>query len=219
MPAAASATRVDPHIGPWYPKSSRITYRYGKASLTVFCRLMPRCGLRPWRRGLLRRGDFGVDRFVSHYTNRLDAKGRISLPAAFRAVLAQDGFEGLCLHPSLDQQALDCGGNGLLKEIDGYLERFAPCSEEWDLFSTAFLGTSEILKVDPEGRILLTESLKAFAGVTGEVTFVGQGYKFQIWEPSRFREHLSEARRRVRDLRRELPRPEIFSMAPRGAAE
>jgi len=168
---------------------------------------------------LLRRGDFGVDRFVSHYTNKLDAKGRISLPAAFRAVLAQDGFEGLCLYPSLDQQALDCGGNSLLKEIDGYLERFAPCSEEWDLFSTAFLGTSEILKVDPEGRILLTESLKAFAGVTGEVTFVGQGYKFQIWEPARFRDHLSDARRRVRDLRRDFQRVPELHASTRGAAE
>ena len=39
-----------------------------------------------------------MDRFVSHYTLRLDTKGRVSIPAPFRAVLARDGFEGLyCL--------------------------------------------------------------------------------------------------------------------------
>ena len=36
-----------------------------------------------------------MDRFVSNFTNRLDAKGRVSIPASFRAVLARDGFEAL----------------------------------------------------------------------------------------------------------------------------
>jgi len=145
-----------------------------------------------------------VDRFVSHFTNRLDAKGRISIPAPFRAVLTRDGFEGLYIHPSLDQQALDCGGNALLQEIDGLLARLSPYSEERDLFSTALLGTSEILKVDTEGRAVLSEAAKAFAGITGGVTFVGQGHKFQIWEPNRFQAHLEEAKQRVRLLRKQL---------------
>jgi MraZ protein len=145
-----------------------------------------------------------VDGYVSHYTNRLDAKGRVSIPAPFRAVLARDGFDGLYVHPSIDQEALDCGGHALLREIDGLLSGLSPYSEERDLFSTALIGTSEILKVDPEGRAILTESLKAYAAIAGEVTFVGHGHKFQIWEPGRFRAHLEEARNRVRDLRRQL---------------
>ena len=145
-----------------------------------------------------------VDRFVSHFTNRLDAKGRVSIPASFRAVLTRDGFEGLYVHPSLDAEALDCGGRALLREIDGLLDMLSPYSEERDSFSTALLGTSEILKVDPEGRIILTETLRAYAGISAEVTFVGQGHKFQIWEPNRFRAHLDEARHRVRELRKDL---------------
>ena len=162
-----------------------------------------------------------MDRFVSHFTNRLDAKGRVSIPAPFRGVLARDGFEGLYVHPSLDAEALDCGGQALLREIDGLLETLSPYSEERDMFSTALLGTSEILKVDPEGRVILTESLKAYAGITGEVTFVGQGHKFQIWEPERFRAHLEEARNRVRDLRKSLStRPAAaYQPIPRGARE
>ena len=145
-----------------------------------------------------------MDRFVSHFSNRLDAKGRVSIPASFRAVLARDGFEGLYVHPSLDTDAVDCGGNALLKDIDDLLERHSPYSEERDLFSTALMGTSEILRVDGEGRMVLTEAIRDHTGISSEVTFVGQGHKFQIWEPSRFRTHLEEAKLRVRDLRKQL---------------
>src|SRR5215217_3897596 len=128
-----------------------------------------------------------MDRFVSNFTNRLDAKGRVSIPAPFRAVLARDGFEGLYVHPALDAPALDAGGNFLLNEIDAFLQTLAPYSEERDRLSTALFGTSEILKVDPEGRVVLTESVKAHAGISDSVTFVGLGHKFQIWEPEAFR--------------------------------
>jgi len=161
-----------------------------------------------------------VDRFVSHFTKSLDAKGRVSIPAQFRSVLARDGFEGLYVHPSLDARALDCGGNALLEEIDGLLQRLSPYSEERDMFSTALLGTSEILKADSEGRVILTEGLKSFAGVESEVVFVGQGHKFQLWEPSRFRAHLEEARSRVREMRKQLSdRAAAQPAPPRGARE
>ena len=145
-----------------------------------------------------------MDRFVSHFTNRLDAKGRISVPAPFRAVLAGDGFDGLYIHPSLDAPAIDCGGRALLMQIEALLNSYPSFSEERDAFSTALLGTSEILKIDPEGRVVLSEALKASAGITDEATFVGQGFKFQIWEPGRFAAHLDEAKGRVRDFRKAL---------------
>ncbi len=135
----------------------------------------------------------------------------------------RDGFEGLYVHPSVTSEAVDCGGHALLREIGGLLATFSPYSEEHDLFSTALHGTSEILKIDPEGRVGLTETIKAYAGITSEVTFVGQGHKFQIWEPDRFRAHLAEARERVRDLRRQLgarhAAPDLPASRPHGARE
>lgn len=143
-----------------------------------------------------------MDRFVSNFLGRIDAKGRVSIPAPFRAVLARDGFEGLYVHPALDSPALDAGGNALLSEIEALLSPLAPYSEERDRLSTALFGTSEILRVDPEGRVLLTESVKAHAGIADAVAFVGLGRKFQMWEPEAFRAHLSEARAKVRELRK-----------------
>jgi MraZ protein len=62
---------------------------------------------------------------------------------------------------------------------------------------------SEILRLDAEGRVFFDERLKSALGLDGEAVFVGQGHKFQIWEPSRFQTHLDEARARVRRLRAE----------------
>ncbi len=145
-----------------------------------------------------------MDRFVSNFTNRVDAKGRVSIPATFRLVLGRDGFDGLFVHPALDMPALDSGGNALLTEIDGLLSTLSPYSDERDQLSTALLGVSEVLKVDPEGRVQLTESLKMYAGIRDQVSFVGLGNKFQIWEPEQFRVHLEGARGRLRDLKQSL---------------
>jgi transcriptional regulator MraZ len=145
-----------------------------------------------------------MDRFVSNTTLRLDSKGRVSIPASFRSVLTRDGFEGLYCYPALDRPAIDAGGNALMTEIEALIARYAPFSEEREQFALALYGTSETLKVDGEGRVVLSENLKRHAGVTDAVTFVGLGHKFQIWEPGRFQNELAEATDRVRALKAQL---------------
>lgn len=145
-----------------------------------------------------------MNRFVSNYTLRLDSKGRVSIPAPYRSVLNRDGFDGLYCYPALDRPAIDAGGNALMGEIESLIARFAPFSEQREQFATALYGTSDTLKLDGEGRVILTEPLKAHAGIKDAVSFVGLGHKFQIWEPGRFRTELAEATDKVRELRRQL---------------
>ena len=145
-----------------------------------------------------------MDRFVSHYELRLDAKGRLSVPASFRAVLARDGFDGLYCYPALDRPALDAGGKALLNEIEALTAGFPPYSDPREQFALALYGTSETQKIDGEGRIVLTETLKAHAGIADTATFVGLGHKFRIWEPGRFRTELAEATGKVRAFKQEL---------------
>src|SRR5262245_63545746 len=65
----------------------------------------------------------GMDRFVSTFTNKIDAKARVSIPASFRAVLERDGYAGgIYCYPSLDAPALDAGGQSLAQKIDGLLD-------------------------------------------------------------------------------------------------
>jgi len=145
-----------------------------------------------------------MDRFVSHHTLRLDAKNRVSVPASFRAVFARDGFDGLYCHPALDRPAIDAGGNSLLTEIESLIAGFPPYSEQREQFSLSLYGTSETLKMDSEGRVVLTDAHKAHAGIKDAVIFVGLGHKFRIWEPGRFRAELTEATDKVRAFKAEL---------------
>jgi MraZ protein len=145
-----------------------------------------------------------MDRFVSNFTLRLDSKGRVSIPAPFRSVLTRDGFEGLYCYPTLDRPALDAGGQALLMEIEALIARFHPFSNERERFAAALYGTSEVLRMDGEGRVVLPEALKTHAGITEAIAFVGLGNKFQIWEPNRFRSELAEATEQVRALKKQL---------------
>jgi MraZ protein len=145
-----------------------------------------------------------MDPFVSTYHNRIDAKGRVSVPAPFRAVIAQGGFDGVFCHPSLDASAIDAGGRPMVETISGLLEGLDPYSDERDQLSTALFGLSEILKLDQDGRVVLTEALRDHAGLSDQAVFVGLGDKFQIWNPENFTAHLARAREKVREHRKLL---------------
>lgn len=146
-----------------------------------------------------------MDRFVSTFTNKIDAKGRVSVPASFRAVLERDGYAGgVYCYPSLDAPALDAGGERLAKKIDGLLERLPDYSNERDELSVALYGDVQVLSIDGDGRIVLPEGLRVHAGLSSQVTFVGLGDKFQMWEPQAFEERRRLAREKVRDSRKLL---------------
>ena len=98
--------------------------------------------------------------FVSHYTNRLDAKGRVSVPAPFRQALTRDGFEGLYCFPSLHQSAVDAGGHQLVSEIQKRLDGLTTLTEDHDALSTALFGASETLKIDGDGRVMLSDMIR-----------------------------------------------------------
>ena len=148
-----------------------------------------------------------MDRFVSTYTNKIDAKGRVSIPAPFRGVLERDGYGtsglgGIYCYPSLDAPALDAGGERLAKKIDGLLAGLPDYSDERDELSVALYGDVQVLAIDGDGRIILPESLRRHAGLEGQVTFVGLGEKFQMWEPTRFEQRRAHARSKVQSTRR-----------------
>jgi MraZ protein len=159
-----------------------------------------------------------MDRYVSNVVLRLDEKGRVSIPASYLAVLARDGFDGLYCYPALDRPAIDAGGNALMAEIEALIARQAPYSEAREQLALALYGTSETLKVDGEGRVILTDQFKAYAQISDSVAFVGLGHKFQIWEPGRFRSELAEATDKVRALRQQLCSQAAARVAP-GARE
>jgi MraZ protein len=158
-----------------------------------------------------------LDRYFSHFILKLDAKGRVSVPASFRAVLSREGSDSLFCYPALDRPAVEAGGALLMREIEDLIGRFPAFSDEREQFATALYGTGETLKLDPEGRVTLSDPLKDHAGILDAVAFVGLGHKFQIWAPDRFSARLSEATGKMRSLKKRLGAERAAN--PQGARE
>ena len=143
-----------------------------------------------------------MDRFLSNTINRVDKKGRVSIPANFRTVLA--GQSSIHLIMSVEQPVAEAGGSDFMEMNLRRLKMMDPFSEEYEVWSFCLLGDAAELKVDTEGRIILTDQIRAHTGIGEEVAFVGRGHFFQLWEPERFKTYREEARERVRLMRRNL---------------
>jgi MraZ protein len=126
--------------------------------------------------------------FMSTYVNKVDRKGRVSVPATFRAVLKDQSFEGIVAFPSLDYGALEATGIDTMEAISAGLDEIEQPAEQKS-FATLILARSQRLPFDPEGRIILPEKFVAHAHINESAAFVGLGSTFQIWEPDRFAAH------------------------------
>lgn len=125
----------------------------------------------------------------------------MSVPAHFRAVVQKRGYRDLYALRALDVAALDVGGPDLL---DRYEERIAledPFLQTADDMSFFCHGDGAFLKLDQDGRITVTDSMREHTGIAQEVAFVGRGNFFQIWEPDRLRQYGAEVRARLLSLR------------------
>ncbi len=128
-----------------------------------------------------------VQPFVSTTVNKLDAKGRVSVPAAYRQILAQQKTAGVYCFTSFVFPALEAFGEALISEFTERLNALDPFfSEDHDAQAQAVLSASRLLSFDDEGRVRLPDDFIAHAGLSDRVTFVGMGRKFQIWEPDQF---------------------------------
>jgi MraZ protein len=141
-----------------------------------------------------------MQRFLGRHAKRIDSKGRVSIPAPFRAILVADAFEGLFCVRSLFHPAVDAGGKALIDAIDtaiGGYDAFSP--DHLDL-ATTLLGAGDTLTIDGEGRIVVPDWIRETTGIGDEIVFVGIGTRFQIWAPDVFTRREAEARGRALQL-------------------
>ncbi|MGH1421351.1 MAG: division/cell wall cluster transcriptional repressor MraZ [Hyphomonas sp.] len=122
--------------------------------------------------------------FVSTYESAIDAKGRVSIPAPFRAALG--GGSRVFLWPALDGSGcLEGGGEALMAMYRATLTRLPPQSMTRKALVNGIFAKAADLKMDETGRVKLTESLREMAALKGRVTFAGNIDSFQIWSPDR----------------------------------
>lgn len=157
------------------------------------------------------RSRLGMALFIDTFVNRIDRKGRVSVPATYRQALVQQSFAGIVVLPSFKFPALHCAG---IDWMQGLVERMSSVdlfSEAHDDLSVTLFGDAKQLPFDGEGRIVLPEPLCRHAHLSENAAFVGRGMHFEIWEPSALEKHKAVARERALSQGRTLKQPPIGS--------
>jgi len=135
--------------------------------------------------------------FLSSFENKLDKKGRVSVPASFRSNLSNLGYNGVICYPSFNNQSIEAWPQDRMEKISNTIDSLNPFEEKRDFFATSILSESVNLQFDSEGRISLTPKLLKHAKIKKNVLFIGQGKTFQIWEPTTFEKFRVNARKKA----------------------
>lgn len=151
--------------------------------------------------------------FLSTIINKVDKKGRVSVPSSFRAALLADGGrvgesgEGaaasaatgsMVLFRAPNMDALEGFPVSKMHELSKRLDRFDMFSSQQDDLAMAIFAQSVELSFDADGRVTLPQDLMASIGLQGSAAFVGLGAKFQIWAPHALEIRQEQARATVR---------------------
>ena len=142
--------------------------------------------------------------FLSTYENKLDKKGRVSVPASYRSYLSNLGYNGVICYPSFNNQSIEVWPQDRIEKISNTIDNLNPFEEKRDFFATSILSESINLQFDSEGRISLTTKLLKHAKIKNSMLFVGQGQTFQIWEPTAFEKFRVQSRKKSNFYRNSL---------------
>ena len=134
--------------------------------------------------------------FLSTYENKLDKKGRVSVPASFRSYLSNLGYNGIICYPSFNNSSIEACSQDRIEKISNAIDSLNPFEEKRDYFATSILAESINLQFDSEGRISLSTKLLKHAKIKNSILFVGQGKTFQIWEPTAFEKFRVNAKKK-----------------------
>ena len=146
---------------------------------------------------------------VGTHLNRIDRKGRVSVPKPFRDALRGLGFKGIYAFPLPKFAAIEACGEDFMTRISDSIEDYPMFSDEQDDLSV-ILETSHALSFDPEGRVVLPAELVEHADLEGQILFVGRGRRMQLWRPETYEANRTRALERVRDRGITLPlRPSL----------
>ena len=132
--------------------------------------------------------------FLSSFENKIDKKGRVSVPANFRSHLSSMGYNGFITYPSFNHHALEACSQDRIENFLTLLTRLIHLRKK-RFFCYSILSESENLQFDTEGRVSLSEKLMDHAKIKNNVLFVGLGKTFQIWEPKNFGKFKAVARK------------------------
>ncbi len=134
------------------------------------------------------------NRFRGESTHKVDAKGRVSIPASFRRVLeAGDPNWESGQNPELvvvygyhRRIYLECYTITAIDEVNEKIDALPRGSQERKMLQRLYDTQSQTLTVDETGRLVLPAKLRSKIDLDGEALFTGAGDTFQIWNPTTY---------------------------------
>ena len=159
----------------------------------------------PDARGGTSRGATGtvVRRFRGEFHQKVDGKGRVSIPASFRRVLetgdpnwtANADPEIIIVYGDSRRKYLECYTVDAAAEVDAKIERLPRGSTQRRMLEKLFNGQSLSTTIDNTGRIVLPQKLRDKIGISlgSDAYMIATGDTFQIWKPETY-EAVEEAR-------------------------
>ena len=143
--------------------------------------------------------------FVGRHLNKIDKKGRTSVPKPFRTSFENQSFRGMYAHPSFKFPAIAaCGEDFMTQLSDSLMTETDFFSDDQDDLAAVILENATQVSFDTEGRVIIPQDLLDHAGITDEALFVGRGREMFIWEPKAYEEHAKAAFSRAKAAKRTL---------------
>jgi MraZ protein len=135
--------------------------------------------------------------FIDTFVNRIDRKGRVSVPATFRVALEGQSFRGIVAFPAFRYPALQCAGMDFMERLNAGVNTIDLFSSAHDDLSAVLFADAKQLAFDGEGRVVLPGKLIEHAKLGDLAAFVGRGQAFEIWRPEEFDKAKATARQRA----------------------
>lgn len=127
--------------------------------------------------------------FIGNIEARLDDKGRIFIPAAYRKILGEMESRRIIMRRDTDNECIIFYPEQVWNDKVGQLRQ---ALNEWDpddqMILMQFMAEAEILEPDSQGRVLLQKKNVEMIGAQQDVLFVGMLDRFALWSPSVFRD-------------------------------
>ncbi len=145
--------------------------------------------------------------FTGTFENKVDQKGRVSLPADYRDLLQKTEARGFYIFPSPNTDSLEACDESFMRRVAESIE------EQADMFSDEEEGLSYIISsarrvsYDSTGRFVLPAEFSEFANIADKAIFVGMAARFQIWNPDAYAQRQVEKRSRAKGMTLKLKKP------------
>jgi MraZ protein len=144
--------------------------------------------------------------FSGVFQHAIDAKGRTSLPAKFRELLAAQNADKLFVTTDLIDDCLVAFAPASWQRMAEKIASLSMFDERTRLLTRSFIAPAQECPVDKLGRILIPPTLREYAGLVEEITWAGTVERIEIWAPAKWADVQKAARapETKKDLARRL---------------